>query len=517
VKIILITRKWAIPNKNTFQIQPIKELIEKYYQPNELWLNPFANTSKYGITNDIDPDFDTDYNLDATDFLKLFEDNSIDGILYDPPFCYDEQTEIFTKKGWAPIKEVSINDEVATLTDEGDMEWNNPVKIIKKYYEGSMVEVDSQSINLLVTPNHKMWVKNNFYGDFKFVDAESMFKKTKKVWFKKAPNMLKNRKEDVCFFTLPPVSFIKSNRYGEKGKPEKQIPMDIWLRFLGTYLTEGCCDSTGTNYRIRLAQKCPKGRKFIENILIDLGYNYIKSKKEFTIYDKQLWSYVNQFGKSKNKYIPSELKETLSVRQLTLLFDTMMYFDGTNIEYPKYNKEAGKWYSYKTNNYYTVSKRLADDIYEIVLYLGFGATIRKKNDVYDIKILKAKDFRVNKKDVNIINNWKGDIYCVTVPNSKVLVKRNNRTCWCGNSPRQISECYKRLDKSVNMQTTQSSYWTKHKKAIAKIVKKDGIVISCAWNSGGIGKTNGFKIIEILLVPHGGWHNDTIITVERKVI
>ena len=39
-----------MPNKNTFQIQPIKELIEKYYQPNELWLNPFANTSKYGIT-----------------------------------------------------------------------------------------------------------------------------------------------------------------------------------------------------------------------------------------------------------------------------------------------------------------------------------------------------------------------------------------------------------------------------------------------------------------------------------
>ena len=26
---------------------------------------------------------------------------------------------------------------------------------------------------------------------------------------------------------------------------------------------------------------------------------------------------------------------------------------------------------------------------------------------------------------------------------------------------------------------------------------------------------GFEIEEILLVPHGGWHNDTIVTVERK--
>lgn len=42
------------------------------------------------------------------------------------------------------------------------------------------------------------------------------------------------------------------------------------------------------------------------------------------------------------------------------------------------------------------------------------------------------------------------------------------------------------------------------------------VITFGWNSGGIGKTNGFEIEQILLVPHGGWHNDTICTVERKL-
>ena len=83
------------------------------------------------------------------------------------------------------------------------------------------------------------------------------------------------------------------------------------------------------------------------------------------------------------------------------------------------------------------------------------------------------------------------------------------------SPRQVSECYKSLDMTVNMKTTQSSYWGNQKKEVSRIVKRNGIVISCGWNSGGIGEKYGFEIIEILLVSHGGWHNDTIITVEKK--
>jgi hypothetical protein len=82
------------------------------------------------------------------------------------------------------------------------------------------------------------------------------------------------------------------------------------------------------------------------------------------------------------------------------------------------------------------------------------------------------------------------------------------------SPRQVSECYKSLDMTVNMQTTQSSFWGNMKKEIKRIIKPRGVVITFGWNSGGIGKTAGFKIEEVLMVPHGGWHNDTIATVER---
>lgn len=83
------------------------------------------------------------------------------------------------------------------------------------------------------------------------------------------------------------------------------------------------------------------------------------------------------------------------------------------------------------------------------------------------------------------------------------------------SPRQVSECYKRLGFSVNRETTQSSYWRKQREQISRIVRSGGIVISCGWNSTGIGKKYGFEIIEILLVAHGSQHNDTIVTVEQK--
>lgn len=83
------------------------------------------------------------------------------------------------------------------------------------------------------------------------------------------------------------------------------------------------------------------------------------------------------------------------------------------------------------------------------------------------------------------------------------------------SPRQVSECYKKLGMTVNMQTTQSSYWSNIKKEIARVLSPDGICLTFSWNSGGIGKKYGMQIIEILMVAHGGWHNDTIATVERK--
>ena len=126
-KLPIINRVWAMPNKNTFSIKPIKELIYKYHNNNLISIEPFANSSKIGIiTNDLDPDFDTDYHLDALDFLKLFDNNSIDIIYYDPPFSPRQVSECYKKLGMTVNMETTqssfwgnLKKEISRITKPG--------------------------------------------------------------------------------------------------------------------------------------------------------------------------------------------------------------------------------------------------------------------------------------------------------------------------------------------------------------------------------------------------------------
>ena len=95
---MIINRVWAMPSKNTFQIKPIKELINKYIFGTII--DPFANNNKIAtITNDLDTQYDTDYHLDAIDFLKNFDDDSVDCVLYDPPYSPRQVSECYKKLG----------------------------------------------------------------------------------------------------------------------------------------------------------------------------------------------------------------------------------------------------------------------------------------------------------------------------------------------------------------------------------------------------------------------------------
>lgn len=84
------------------------------------------------------------------------------------------------------------------------------------------------------------------------------------------------------------------------------------------------------------------------------------------------------------------------------------------------------------------------------------------------------------------------------------------------SNRQISEHYKAAGRKVTALDTSQNFFSKVLNEIAPKIKVGGLAISCGWNSAGIAKKRGFEVIEILLVPHGGHKNDTIVTVERKV-
>lgn len=98
---IRIERVWSMPNKNTFEILPIKKLIAEEVDLSKYWIDPFANRNKVAtVTNDLSMEYDTDYHLDALDFMKLFEDNSVDGVLYDPPYSPRQVSECYNDVGY---------------------------------------------------------------------------------------------------------------------------------------------------------------------------------------------------------------------------------------------------------------------------------------------------------------------------------------------------------------------------------------------------------------------------------
>lgn len=93
---MIIERQWAMPNKWTFTIPPIKTLLSEE-MTDGLWIDPFAGEhSPANITNDLNPEKNTDYHMDALEFLRTFDTESVDGVLFDPPYsprqvreCYD--------------------------------------------------------------------------------------------------------------------------------------------------------------------------------------------------------------------------------------------------------------------------------------------------------------------------------------------------------------------------------------------------------------------------------------------
>ena len=104
-----IDRIWAMPNKWTFTIKPIRELLKQEIEGG-VWLDPFAGfNSPAQETNDLDITSPAKYHLGALEFVKKYKDKSIDGVLYDPPYSITQarmygKKEFSSMKYWADVK-----------------------------------------------------------------------------------------------------------------------------------------------------------------------------------------------------------------------------------------------------------------------------------------------------------------------------------------------------------------------------------------------------------------------------
>lgn len=77
----------------------------------------------------------------------------------DPVRCFPEGMEVYTKTGWIPVKDMTMDTEFACLVD-GTIKWQLPEAIHTYDYNGPIYSYSDDTISFSVTPNHNMFTCN---------------------------------------------------------------------------------------------------------------------------------------------------------------------------------------------------------------------------------------------------------------------------------------------------------------------------------------------------------------------
>lgn len=102
---IEFSRVWAMPSAWTFEIYPIKKLLEKYVGDGKGWVDPFAGKhSPAEHTNDHNPERNAKYHMEAIAFCKMLN-GRYNGVLFDPPYSFTQVKEHYTSLGLPVTKE----------------------------------------------------------------------------------------------------------------------------------------------------------------------------------------------------------------------------------------------------------------------------------------------------------------------------------------------------------------------------------------------------------------------------
>jgi len=335
---------------------------------------------------------------------------------HDDFWCYDEETQILTEDGFKFFYDLNGDEKVLTYnTDTGELEYQLPTHYHEKYYSGDMVVLDSKCVNFSVTPNHRMYI---------------------------SPNA--NKKQPYVFLEASELSGYKKARIRNSGEwlgtdPEFNIVDGIdnivLMKLLGWYIAEGWSYSQEFRHKIQISQVKPHYRDEIFELVRSINRSPIEERGKhsdvITFYHKPLFDFLQAFGKTawEKKIIP-DIKR-LPKDLLRHLLESYLKGDGS----------YGRTFT-------TTSSLLADDIQEVCLKLGKRCTLKKNPsrtggfNSKDIRIEGRRPIYVGSISDNVethfqcsdmkTEKYQGKVYCVTVPNSVVCVRRNNRVMLCGN-------------------------------------------------------------------------------------
>ena len=323
-----------------------------------------------------------------------------------------------------------------------------------QYHSGEMVAFKNRNADFLVTKDHDMVVKKRGRNYFEKIKAEDDMNWGRSFLLKYAPEY---KVDDVENFYFNENDFDLSNA---KSKFIDKIPMDLWLEFMGYYLSEGSCDKNTrirnvkgknyevSNYRITVAQskeKNPETWRKIKKVLDRLPFKFSYSGHQFTASNKQIFQYLKRFGLAHEKTIDRELL-SCSKRQLKILLEALIDGDGSR-QKTKQGKDSVE--------YYSCSYDLMSGIQEILLKLGMWGNIRvnrkndkndKKRTVYSMNITdpQARDKKGTRYSNPSTELYNGMVYCVTVPSGRIFVRRNGKVALCGNCYDEGKRCAEAL-------------------------------------------------------------------------
>ena len=372
----------------------------------------------------------------------------------DHPSCQLSDTQLLTKYGWKYITDVKVDEEIQTLnTETRKIETHKVVKKIEEPYEGEIYHLKSRFIDLEVTPNHKFPIfgrNNKFKG---FFTAEQIYNHEvpdqNHSYIPKTGEWIGANDE---YFEIPRldadiIDRISNTKLKEKYSEPLRIPMDVWMKFMGIYLSEGNVDRSRA---ICITQKKKDVCDEIENMLNEFPLDYKVYRKEngctrFFIFDLRLGNYLKQFGICYDKYIPYSIKKQ-NKEMLRIFYDWFVMGDGRK-------RGLGGDKGYYSDDAFSTSKRMVMDLNEIQLKIGYCGRYHEEDRHYDrviegrtIKGENAKNMHftlrthsttiwLNDRSLTVTKKrYSGMVYCVEVENHNFYTMDKSGFClWSGNS------------------------------------------------------------------------------------
>ena len=168
-------------------------------------------------------------------------------MVQDKIHCLTPDHEVLTVSGWKLIDQVSEMDLIATLNSESLIEYHRPNKIYKyEDYNGEMYEINNDSIELNVTINHRMLIKNN--NELELVKASELLNDNSNIYIDRNNNEIIVNKENTRVYNYNGVVICL------------EVPNETFLvRKNGKTVWTGN-SRAGTGPRQKLTRQPPEGR-----------------------------------------------------------------------------------------------------------------------------------------------------------------------------------------------------------------------------------------------------------------